>query len=87
MTARWLLGDSTNAAFTDQNLPINLDLSAFDWRQFKLFGGEAEQIDPSQGYILIELNSLTKRSAPEPGTLALLGLGLAGLAASRQRKQ
>ncbi len=35
----------------------------------------------------VGIPSPTGTSAPEPGTFALLGLGLAGLAASRRRKQ
>jgi len=82
-----LLGDSTNAAFTDQSLPVNLDLSAFDWHAFRLFAAESlNDLRPENGYIRTEMNSLTMRAVPEPATLAFLGIGVAGLAFTRRRK-
>jgi len=83
-----LLGDSTRSAFTDQSLPVNFDLSKFDWHAFRLFAATSlNDLRPENGYLVIDMNSLTMRAAPEPTTLALLGLGLAGLAASHRRKQ
>jgi len=46
------------------------------------FGGTVNQV----AYDNVTFGSTDPNPTPEPGTLALLGLGLAGLAASRRRK-
>lgn len=80
------LKDDTGAVFQDDALPTSLDFNDFSEATFRLFG------DTGPGgatfTMLGSISSLTLPSAvPEPTTLAIFGIGLAGLAGMRRRRK
>jgi expansin (peptidoglycan-binding protein) len=74
----WANGEPNNVGGGEDYLHTNhANIPGHKWNDY---GGPGTGASITYGYIV-------EYSAPEPGTLALLGLGLAGLAASRRRRQ
>jgi hypothetical protein len=84
LTLELFLEDASGSAFSSDALPLAPPaLAAFAVREFRLFGtdvefgGTVDTLICSAGCDIVRV--------PEPGTLLLLGVGLAGLATRRRR--
>ena len=82
----WILGNDNNWAFVDLSALVGATELRFAW--------DSSVLDPD-GYGLVypsyfAFDAITYRTAepiPEPATLAILGLGLTGLALVRRRRK
>ncbi len=87
------LQDTTGTAFSSDALPTALDLNAFDLRfisiNFSGFGGGCQIfcLPPRVDADVTTLQVVPSAAVPEPGTLTLVGVGLAAAVRRRIRRR
>ena len=77
--SEYLIQPEIPDVFRSTDIPVELMLDDFNAPLVVLSVGGSR--------LRLELDSLTPVAVPEPGTLALFGIGLAGMGLSRRRKQ
>ena len=86
----WFFARNATVAYTMVTAVKQVQSASFVFPQpglWSVYFGVAQGYNDSFGWSALQLDNVVMREVPEPGTVVILSLGLAGLAFTRRRKR